>query len=371
MDLVRLGSASSSQFLGRHAKCHNPGVMSGTLLSHGTRKSDHLKAKPGPVDPRLDTVIDVLKRKLSLDSRPNDWRPSRSWLHLDGHALGAPKHLLAWPLIILIAVALGSSGPAALRLSESTERQRLGLAVALIPVVTIVSGITFAYGVKEFRELPEPGSHPLAKVPMPLFLMYLGTVFSPIVPPAIKTPPSLLANVLLNVPVIGALPAAASILALKRIARELSDASTAGKRFSVLVKLRSTLNRLAASLGWLLALTTLSVGAALRYACSGNAVCGREIAPRVLFFGGWVSGLIALLYVPAANRVNRASFVFCDEHYSLESVDEDEQLPVLAERRQRILTLMGAEGDIWSQLQENLVLAGPLLASAISLVVSK
>jgi len=241
----------------------------------------------------------------------------------------------------------------------------------LVVAFTTAAGAVFPYGLDCWAELSKYGKVrvrdvvPRIAVIAAVFLLVLAGS-TRLSGPAQSTWRSVELVVILA---LGGVTAVGVMEGIRLVADDDSAPDTGGKQVVVLIRLRQLLQRLLAAVGSLVALSTLSTGADLameRSQSSGSAAAGSAHLPPqfVLVFGGLGSLLVALFYVPAASALQRRGQRLCDELFPLNEAAEASAILSVAEDRQKLEQLLGADRGVIADLQTGLIILGPLLASA-------
>jgi hypothetical protein len=148
-----------------------------------------------------------------------------------------------------------------------------------------------------------------------------------------------------------------------------------GEQTIVLIRLRQLLQRLLAAVGSLVTLSTLATGADLAMERSVpvgfSSATSTPLPPQfVLVFGGVGSLLVGLFYVPGAAALQRRGQRLCDELFPLNEATEASAILSLAEDRNKLEQLLGADRGAFADLQTGLAILGPLLVSAAAAFLS-
>jgi hypothetical protein len=89
-------------------------------------------------------------------------------------------------------------------------------------------------------------------------------------------------------------------------------------------------------------------------------------AEAVIFFGAVGSLLVGLAYGPSATALRHRGQRLCEELFPLRKADEASEVLRLIDERQRLEQVLGVDRSVVAELQNGLVILGPLLASAFA-----
>jgi hypothetical protein len=158
---------------------------------------------------------------------------------------------------------------------------------------------------------------------------------------------------------------------IRHIAGAPPAAGTRGEQASALMGLWRLLQSLLAAVGSLVALSTLALGAAfaLQQSLPVGVAHSRaaQLAPQtVLIFGGAGSALVAVAYGPASMALKTWAQRLCGEVFPLHEADEPAVILERAEDRGKLEHLVGADRNVFADLQTGLAILGPLIASAVA-----
>ncbi|UWP87163.1 hypothetical protein Dfulv_24135 [Dactylosporangium fulvum] len=162
--------------------------------------------------------------------------------------------------------------------------------------------------------------------------------------------------------ICGALPSAATLGAVHRVARR-PLAGTPGEQLNTLLSLRRLVSRLLNQLGLLVLLVTLVNGAATGWGADLPKVA-------VLFSGAVASFVVGVMYVPASTTLRRRSALFVDRYFPLSAVDLS-QLVSAADDRAKLEKLLGIDQTTFGELRTGLVIVSPFVVSALAAVIPK
>ncbi|NUR26638.1 MAG: hypothetical protein HOV83_12475 [Catenulispora sp.] len=123
------------------------------------------------------------------------------------------------------------------------------------------------------------------------------------------------------------------------------------------IALRRLLQRLASALGWLVALSTLALGAGI--SLSDNAP--REL---VVVFGGAGSAMVATFYAPAAVAMRVHGERLVAAIFAERTPDDATELVDRVEKRMKLESLIGVDRTLFGDLQAAIPVLGPLVVAA-------
>lgn len=227
------------------------------------------------------------------------------------------------------------------------------------------AGVVLVYGARRWTELS--ALHPLRmrEVTTPVAAVVLGGTLGINVP--VLLPGTDHADwrggLLLTLPLIAGSTAGGAMYGVRHVASNLSQSPTAGAQLAMLIDLRRLLRRLLAAVGSLVALSALQAGAAMTLERSVNPAFTRP-PQYVLIIGGFGSLLVALAYAPGWTALQRAGQHLCDELFPIQSLDEASKILSTAEARQKLEGLLGTDRSVLTDMQSDLIILAPLLASA-------
>ncbi|WP_433061344.1 hypothetical protein [Dactylosporangium sp. CS-033363] len=162
--------------------------------------------------------------------------------------------------------------------------------------------------------------------------------------------------------ICGALPSAATLGAVHRVARRPLT-GTPGEQLGTLLGLRKLVSRLLNQLGFLVLLVTLVNGAATGW--------GADLPTSVVLFSGAVASfVVGVMYVPASTTLRRRCALFVDRHFPLSEVPIEE-LVDKADERSKLEKLLGIDQTTFGELRSGLVIVSPFVVSALAAVIPK
>ncbi|MER5396974.1 hypothetical protein [Streptomyces sp. NPDC002599] len=244
---------------------------------------------------------------------------------------------------------------------------------ALALGLTCSAGGVFVLGVHQWRCLPDEERRSRREVGTVAGIVMLATVLNLVATVALDSRPGAWRGpVLVGAAFLGATPMVCVSYAVWRVSRDDRDSMAAGELTDWLLARRRSLRPLLASLGALVALSTLTMGAAVRM--EGQLVKAHDMAPAnaappefVLIFGAMSSLIVAIVYVPTALGLRRQARLLAARLFTLTGTDEPPVLLERAEQRAKFEQIMGAETGLFGELQAGIVVLAPLLASAITI----
>jgi hypothetical protein len=293
-----------------------------------------------------------------------------SEVRAEPHAPGQGRRLwqrraVPW-LAGLAAPLVGTLTGAALVLTSTYQRTSLWVIWAPLAVVlTTAAGVVFTYGLRRWTDLKKlrpvrkrDVAWPVTGIAVVALVVTNSTAFLPG-----SEREQLRGGLLTSFVLLAALPAAGVMYGVSYTARS-EPQSAPGDVLGLLVALRRLLRRLLAAVGSLVALSTLTTGAALALERSLPGSFSNRPPQYVLIFGGVGSLLVALVYVPAWSALQIRGLQLCDELFRIEHLEDPVAILSQAENRQKLAQILGADTSVWSDLQTGLAILAPLLASA-------
>ncbi len=248
----------------------------------------------------------------------------------------------------------------------------------LVVAFTTAAGAVFPYGIARWTELTGPGEVRVRVRDVAIWVAPIAVsslyflAWSPWLPGPLHFSWRLAA--LTAIPLVGGITAAGAMAGIRLAARRQPATGTRGEQAALLVRLRSLLQRLLGALGSLVALSTFALGATVNLQHNLIKRLGLQLTPvppqLVLLFGGIGSLLVALYYVPAATALQHRGQQLCNELFPLAKADEPAAILAVAEDRRKLEQLLGADRRIAVDLQTDLAILGPLLASAATTFLS-
>jgi hypothetical protein len=229
---------------------------------------------------------------------------------------------------------------------------------AMVAVVLgAVAGEAFGFGIARFRELQAIARHRLvALAPMIVGVVVLTVAVLVLAPQVIgESTVTIRGWALTLLAVLGALPTAAALAAIQRLARKPLPGSV-GAQLSLLMHVRRTLSRLLNQLGLLVILLMAVNGAAWLDDKGNNAA---------IFAGAVGSLVVGVMYVPAATTLRRRAATFVARNFSIADVPR-EQLVEAAESQGKLEKLLGLDQTTFGEMKAGLVILTPFVASALA-----
>lgn len=233
------------------------------------------------------------------------------------------------------------------------------LAVAL----TAASGTVFGYGLAQWPAVAEPGQVRFRQV-LPALgtlavvsvgMLAVGTILT-----VVNGDPDNRAGIdpvglsLTTLAVVGAVPVAADLAAVRERARRLSESP--GQWAEEILALRLLMSGFLHAGGALVALATVALGAAVR--SDGE----RVDTLVVVVFGANMSVLLALAYAPAAAAVRASGRQLATAVVPLTGATAAD-LPDQMDARTRLEQALGVDRGLLADLQSDLIILAPLLAA--------
>lgn len=233
---------------------------------------------------------------------------------------------------------------------------------AMVSVVLgAVAGESFGFGIARFRELQAIARHRLVAIAPMIVVVVLLAVGVLVVAPQFIGEETVTARGwgLTLLAVVGALPTAAALAAIQRLARKPLPGPV-GAQLSLLMHLRRTLSRLLNQLGLIVILLMAVNGAAWLDDKGNNAA---------IFAGAVGSLVVGVMYVPAATTLRRRAATFVARNFSIADVPHD-QLVEAAEGQGKLEKLLGLDQTTFGEMKAGLVILTPFVASALTTFVS-
>lgn len=277
------------------------------------------------------------------------------------------------PLVRAVAVGLGFAFGVYFVVTSPFVGDRLWFVwAALVVAFTAGAGAVFPYGIARWAELTGQGEISVRVREAAIRVAPIGVViffvlaWSPWLPGPVHF--TWRAAALIATPLVGSITAAGVMEGIRLAAKRQPTLGTRGRQAALLVRLRQLLQRLLIALGVLVALSTFAVGASvnlLRDLAEHSDIRVTPLPPQfVLVLGGVGSLLVASYYVPAATALRDRGRRLCDDLFPLAKADEAAAILAAAEDRRKLGQLLGADRSLTADLQADLAILGPLLASA-------
>lgn len=235
------------------------------------------------------------------------------------------------------------------------------LTVALLTA----AGATFTYGYRRWADL------------LAVRRVAVGSVALPVI--GVEIVALLVVNVTAFVPGAGwnwrgavvmpfvflaAVPAVGTMYGVRLAATADARSNSPGGQAALLIDLRRLHQRLLATIGSLVALSTLQHGAVLALERSVDGPLSARPPQYVLIFGGVGSLLLALVFVPGWTALRNKGVELCDRLFSLHGLRTPSAIVAKAEERQKMEQVLGVDRSVLTEMQSNIFILSPLLASA-------
>ena len=219
--------------------------------------------------------------------------------------------------------------------------------------LTAASWALFPYGLRRWRELNEIGPARVADVTGRLAVVWATALLAGVAYQFASASASWRAGLLVLTVGLGALPTMATITGIGPVADRLEGST--GDRLDRLIHLRRLLQGLVAALAGIVALLVI--------ASATGASMSRNASPATsLLFGAFMSALVAIVYLPSADRLRRRGIGLVAETLPAAGRDGD-ALADLVDKRSKLDVALGVDKTAFNDLQANLVVLGPLIAS--------
>jgi hypothetical protein len=227
--------------------------------------------------------------------------------------------------------------------------------------LTTAAGAVFSYGLKRWRDLQV--QHPVtvrSGLPVVGIVVYAAiTLYGPL---AAGPHAEIQGPLVFMFALLASLPAGVTMYGIRVAARSGAWTQITGGQIAELVALRRLLERLLAAIGAIVALSIFQDGALLSLE---RGVHAPGAGPQyVLIFGGFASLLAGLAYVPAWAALRDRGLLLCDQELSLDSLSDLPKILSVADQRQKLEQILGADRNVVADLQSGVVILAPLLASA-------
>jgi len=223
--------------------------------------------------------------------------------------------------------------------------------------LTAASWALFPYGLRRWRELEEAGTVRAVDIVGPLAAVWVtamlyGVAFQLSFGSATGRTDWRAGLLVLTVGV-GTLPAMATITGVGPAADSLKGSS--GDQVDQLIRLRRLLQGPVAALGGIVALLVVA-------AATGASMSGRASPATSILFGAFMSALVAVVYLPSAGKLRRRGVDLVADALPATGRNGD-ALADLVEKRSKLDAALGNDKTAFTDLQANLVVLGPLIAS--------
>ncbi|NMI55815.1 hypothetical protein FNV62_06140 [Streptomyces sp. RLB3-17] len=256
--------------------------------------------------------------------------------------------------------------------SQHREADLWPVWAALAFGLTCGAGIVFALGAQQWRALPEAERRSRREAAVIVGTVVLGAaLYGAVAASSNDRPGAWRGSLLVGTALVGATPMVCVAYAVWKATRSDRSDVAAGELTEWLLARRRTMRALVASLGALVALSTLALGAVVRLEAElvkAHALASTDATPfeYVLVFGGAGTLLVAIVYAPAAIGLRHQAHHLTERLFTLTGVDEPAALLERTEQRARFEQLLGAEAGPFADLQAGIVVLTPLLASAVA-----
>ncbi|WP_369275762.1 hypothetical protein AB5J55_42645 [Streptomyces sp. R11] len=236
--------------------------------------------------------------------------------------------------------------------------------VAAVLALAGASGAAFVHGLRRWAEFREFGGVSWSAVVRPLLPVYvIGVVL--LVPLLLRDFDAWRGAVLIVLASAGLSPAAATMVAVGRTTAVRADVAAAAPGLQVdhLIRAGRLLQSLLSVGGGIVALLVVVEATSQR-------MTGHVSVETTLVFGANSSALVAIVYVPIAARLRQRGMELVDICHPLGPVGPGELADVL-DQRSRIEAALRVDRTVFSDIQTNLAVVGPLLAAAASVFLSR
>lgn len=170
--------------------------------------------------------------------------------------------------------------------------------------------------------------------------------------------------VLVSAALVACVPTLAGLIRIAALARRVPTGSV-GEQVTHLELLLRVARRLLVGAGALVALTTVSLGAAV--ILQREVQAGQEHSSDVvLIFGGVGSALLAAAYLPAAVGIRARAGRLASHLFPLPAGDDAAVVLGALRDRSEFVRLLGTDRTVWNDLQSGSVILAPLLAAALT-----
>jgi hypothetical protein len=224
--------------------------------------------------------------------------------------------------------------------------------------LTAGSWALFPYGLRRWRELNDVGAVRVGAVVGQLAAVWVtallfGSAFQ-VASRSANGGTEWRAGLLVLTVGIGALPAMATIAGVGPVADSVKGSS--GDQVDRLIRLRRLLQGLVVALGGIVALLVVA-------AATGASMSGHASPATSLLFGGFMSALVAIVYLPSAEKLRHRGIDLVAQALPATGRSGD-ALADLVDKRGKLDAALGVDKTSFNDLQANLIVLGPLIASA-------
>jgi hypothetical protein len=225
--------------------------------------------------------------------------------------------------------------------------------------LTAASGAMFPYGARRWRELNSIAAVTVRAVAPHLVAVWvgvaiLGAVYEIVFLPLVGRV-DWRAGLLITIAGAGTLPALATMVGIRYAAPALTG-DAPDVQLLGLVRLRRLLQALLVTLGGIVALLVVAQASAARSATNASPLV-------TVLFGAAMSAVVAAVYAPAAATLRTCGSSLVDACLPVAGKTGADLVDV-AEQRAKMEAMLGVDRTLFSDLQTNLAVVGPLIASA-------
>lgn len=278
---------------------------------------------------------------------------------LKGWTAGGLRAALAAAVPAVLVILGGSAGLVIAWTSSHRGSADWDVWAVVVTAMTAASGAAIPYGVRRWRDVNRVAAIPVRAVVPQLVTVWLTAGAFGAVYVLVRLPTTgqvdWRAGLLVLIAGLGTLPALSAITGVGQAATAITVAEP-GMQLAALMRLRRLLQGLLVMLGGVVALLVVAAATATKM----NDV---ESPVLSILFGVFTSAMVAIVYTPAASILRLRGFELVER--CLPPQDKTGAALVdLAEQRAKMEAVLGVDKTLFSDLQTNLAVVGPLIASA-------
>ena len=264
-----------------------------------------------------------------------------------------------------LAVLLGGTAMAVAWTSVYRPSEEWAIWALMATTLGAASGAAIPYGLRRWRDLGRLGAVSARATVPQLAAVFatacaFGAAYTAVRWPGARS--EWRGSVLILIAGLGALPTLGATVGVGHAARALAGVEPAAQLVTLL-RLRRLLQGLLATLSGVVALLVAA-------AATATAMTARTQPLVTLFFGGFMSVLVAIAYTPAAAALRRRGLSLVEACLPARDQAGDD-LADLLEKRTRMEAAVGVDRTLFSDLQTNLTVISPLIASAGALLLQR
>jgi hypothetical protein len=264
-----------------------------------------------------------------------------------------------------LAVLGGALGLAIAWSSQYRPAAAWAVWALVVTALTSASGAAWGYGLRRWRELAALTPIRIRDVAAPIGGMWVTAALFGAALQVVSLPSSgrweWRAGLLLVTAGLGVLPATATIAAGGIFPTDVTD--DVGTRYQQLVRIRRILHGVLAVLAGIIALLVVAAATAAKMNHDASVIGS-------VLFGAFMSALVAIVYLPTSAKIRERSARLVDEVLPTCGLTGKE-LAERAEQRGKLEVALGVDKSVFSDLQTNLIVLGPLATSAAAAFLAK